>query len=90
MKFILLFSALGLLKEYVLWLYGQVIETQEVLKGSVKILYVKHLTVQQKTGFYIIHSVTDYTCRNLQTFSSLAKLVLESLPGQKYGFWGIL
>ena len=73
LKFTLLFSALSLMKDYDLLLYIQVIYTQEVLKGSAKILYVRHQT-EARDMPSIIHSVTVYKCRNLQAFGNLVKL----------------
>lgn len=73
LKIILLFSALSLMKDYVLLLYRQVISTQEGLKGSAKILYVRHQTAARDMPS-IIHSVTVYKCRNPQAFSNLVQL----------------
>lgn len=55
LKFILLF----LLKDYILWLYGQVIETQEVVKGSRQdtVCHTPNCAAQNLP--YIIHAVTD-------------------------------
>lgn len=73
------------MRDYALLLYIQVITTQNVLKGSAKILYVRHQAAARDMSS-IIHSVTVYKCKNhqaLSNFSVLAFYQFIMVPGKQ-------